>query len=83
MKPSRKPSPALGVRGFLLRSIDDNGGLRYIFRVYGGDHSFRDYELIHSDLEIEIVDEEAAFYEAEEGDDARLDHSPRTLGYDE
>jgi len=55
----------------------------YVFRVYGVDHSFRDYELIHSDLEIEIVDEEATFYDAEEGYDARLDHSPRTLGCDE
>lgn len=83
MKPSRKTSPALGVRGFLLRSIDDDGCVRYVFRVYGADQSFRDYELIHSDLEIEIVDEEATFYDTEEGYDARLDHSPRTLGYDD
>lgn len=80
---SRKTSLARGTRGFLLRSIDDTGGLRYFFRVYGADHSFRDYELIHSDLEIEIVDEEATFYEAEDGRDALLDHSPRTLGREE
>jgi len=49
----------------------------------GSDHTFRDYKVFHSDLEIEIVDEEATFYEAEEGHDARLDHSPRTLGREE
>ncbi|HUP62747.1 MAG TPA: hypothetical protein VNA69_20265 [Thermoanaerobaculia bacterium] len=80
MTPARKTSRARGTRGFLLRSIDDAGRSRYFFRVYGADHSFRDYELIHSDLEIEIVDEEATFYDAEEGHEARLDHSPRTLG---
>ena len=83
MKPSRKTSPARGARGFLLRSIDGGGCVRYVFRVYGADHSFCDYELLHSDLEIQIVDEEATFYDAEEDHDARLDHSPRTLGYDE
>jgi uncharacterized protein (DUF433 family) len=79
MKPTLKTSLARGTRGFLLRSIDDAGSLRYFFRVYGGDHSFCDYELLHSDLEVEIVDDEATFYEAEEGHEARLDHSPRTL----
>jgi hypothetical protein len=78
-----KTTLARGARGFLLRSFDDAGGSPYFFRVYGADHSFRDYELLHSDLEVEIVDEEATFYEAEEGRDARLDHSPRTLGYEE
>ena len=76
-------SPARGTRGFLLRSIDDGGCSRYFFRVYGADHSFRDYEIVHSDLEIEIVDDEATFYDAEGGRDALLDHSLRTLGRDE
>jgi alpha-D-ribose 1-methylphosphonate 5-triphosphate synthase subunit PhnI len=83
MKATRKTSLARGTRGFLLRSVDDAGCSRYFFRAYGADHSFRDYELIHSDLEIEIVDEEATFYDAEDGRAARLDHSPRTLGREE
>jgi hypothetical protein len=74
---------ARGTRGFLLRSFDDACGPRYFFRVYGVDHSFRDYELLHSDLEVEIVDEEATFYDDEEGCGVRLDHSPRTLGHEE
>ena len=83
MKSTRKTWPARGTRGFLRRSFDDAGGSRYFFRVYGADHSFRDYELLHSDLEVEIVDEEATFYGSEEGRDACLDHSPRTLGNEE
>jgi len=83
MKPTGKTLLARGTRGFLLRSLDESGHARYFFRVYRSDHSFCDYEIIHSDLEVEIVDQEATFYEAEEGDDARIDHSPRTLGYDE
>lgn len=83
MKATRKTSLARGTRGFLLRSIDDAGCSRYFFRVYDADRSFRDYELLHSDLEVEIVDKEATFYEADEGRDARLDHSPHTLGHEE
>jgi hypothetical protein len=77
-----KTTLARGTRGFLLRSFDDAGSSRYLFRVYGADHSFRDYELLHFDLEVEIVDEEATFYDAEEGRNGRLDHSPRTLGHE-
>ena len=80
MNAGNKVSLARGARGFLLRSIDSAGCSRYFFRVYDADHSFHDYELMHYDLEVEIVDEEATFYEAEEGREARLDHSPRTLG---
>lgn len=78
-----KTKLARGTRGFLLRSINEAGGLDYVFRVYGDDHIFRDCALLHSDLEVEIVDEEATFYEAGERYDARLDHSPRTLGREE
>lgn len=80
MTQPRKRSLARGTRGFLLRSINSDGSSRYLFRVYGVGHSFRDYELLHSDLEIEIVDEEAVLYEREDELEARLDHSPRTLG---
>src|ERR1044071_3185827 len=66
MNAGNKVSLARGARGFLLRSIDSAGCSRYFFRVYDADHSFHDYELMHYDLEVEIVDEEATFYEAEE-----------------
>ena len=76
-------SSARGTRGFLLRAVSSDGSSHHFFRVYGADHSFRDYELLHSDLEIEIVDEEATLYEQEDGLEARLDHSPRTLGQED
>jgi hypothetical protein len=82
MNPTQKTSFARGTRGFLLQSIDDAGCSRYFFRVYSAEHSFCDYELLHTDLEIEIVDDEATFYEADEGHEARLDHSPLTLGHE-
>jgi len=69
--------PARGTRGFVLRSFDEHGHVAYLFRVYAHGGSFRDYTLLHSDLEVEIVDDEAVFYEDGE---PRLDHSPKTLG---
>lgn len=45
-----------------------------MFRVYH-DQTFTDYDIRHADLEIEIVDPDAAFYDGE-----ILDHSPETLG---
>lgn len=82
MPTAQKTSPAKGARGFLLRSVDKDGRTHYFFRVYDADHSFRDYMLVHSDLEVQIIDEEATFYEAEGESEARLDHAPRTLGYE-
>lgn len=72
----RRVRTARGARGSLLRSIDAEGHVRYFLRIYEAD-SFRDYALLHSDLEIEITDEEAMLYEDE---NPRLDHSPKTLG---
>lgn len=68
-------TPAAGVRGVLCRSIDGE----YFFRVYAKGGRFKDYELRHSDLTVTIAkDEEATFYHI--GDNAILDHSPKTLG---
>lgn len=63
---------AQGSRGFLIWCGDT-----YMFRVYHDldRQGFTDYDIRHSDLEIEIVDPDSAFY-----DGVRLDHSPETLG---
>jgi hypothetical protein len=45
-----------------------------MFRVYHG-QTFTDYDILHSDLEVEIVGADSAFY-----DGKVLDHSPETLG---
>lgn len=73
---SKKFKIATGTTGFILDTIDG-----YVFRVYDkGEMSFTDYDLHHSDLEVTIVDEDAVFYEKENGIGS-LDYSPQTLGY--
>lgn len=69
-----KIRPAKGTKGCLLHI----GLKNWVFRVYNEDHSFKDYDLLHSDLFVTIDDEDSAFYE--DGNDLRLDHSPDTLG---
>ena len=54
------------------------GGDRYVFRIYDIYHNFVDYDLCHSDMRIKIIDTDAYFYV--DGTDARIDHSPETLG---
>ena len=46
--------------------------------VYNDDGTFKDYLLRHCDLSITIDDEEACFYEDENGN-LYLDHQPETL----
>ena len=55
---------ANGVKGFLIRGIDDH----LWFRVYQPDHSFVHYEITHYDCEIEIVDTSAALIRCDAGD---------------
>lgn len=62
--------PAKGTKGFILRSMD--GGP--VFRVYHADKTFTDYDLLHYDLEVEILDEDAHFYHYDIG--STLDHGP-------
>ena len=54
------------------------GGDRYVFRIYDLWHNFVDYDLRHSDMRVKIIDSDAFFYV--DGDHARVDHSPDTLG---
>jgi hypothetical protein len=72
-----KSKSATGVTGHLLREPDG----KYCFRVYGENHSFVDYDLLHCDLIVTIVDKDAAFYSGSGFE--RLDHAPATLGIEE
>jgi len=65
---------AKGTKGFLIRVGKDG----YAFRVYNKDFTFTDYDILHYDLEIEILDSDAHFYKVD--DENYLDHSPQTLG---
>jgi hypothetical protein len=69
---------ANGVKGCLIW-VKNGLKSRYMFRVYNPDHTFADYELRHSDLQIIIDDEDAEFYLTKEGK-LILDHSRKTLG---
>ena len=72
-----KATAAAGTTGFILNTIDG-----YMFRVYDKHtEAFKDYDLLHSDLEVKIVDEDAVFYELDNGKNL-LDYSPPTLGID-
>jgi hypothetical protein len=72
-----KIEPAKGKKGFLIWC----GGDRYVFRIYGEGQEFTDYDLMHSDCEIIINDDDAYLYSDSEGNS--LDHSPETLGLKE
>lgn len=70
-----KVTSADGTSGCLIWVSGEN----YMFRVYDDHGAFKDYDIRHSDLNIKIVDSDAAFYEYEDGA-LFLDHSPETLG---
>lgn len=70
--------PAKGVKGFVMA-----GPIGALFRVYDYSTkpaSFTDYEITNDDLEVEITDDGAAFYEATEKNPAVLDYSSEVLG---
>jgi len=62
--------PAKGTKGFLIYTMNDE----YVFRVYKEDHTFTDYDILHCDLELTIMDDDATFYKFEDGRNI-LDHS--------
>ena len=73
-----KATSANGVTGFIIRVGDT-----YMFRVYHEGKpfepkTFTDYDILHYDLEVRIMDPDAYLYEFD--DHTQLDHSPETLG---
>ena len=68
---------AQGMKGEIFESLGD-----MIFRVYHPGGDFMDYKLVHSDMEVTIVDEFACFYEFEGADEGILAESPSVLGLD-
>lgn len=72
-------TPAHKVRGFLIRDCN-NGEL--LFRVYDKDNrrKFKDYEIRHHDLEIEIIDNYSSIFDGgtAEGLDGYVDYKSRT-----
>jgi len=69
----RSVKPAKGLKGFIMHGVDMNGGTFYFFRVYNEDFTFVDYDILHYDLEIQILDD-AVLYRSEFGN--YLDYPP-------
>lgn len=67
--------PAKGQKGYLLYTMNKE----YVFRVYKEDHSFTDYDILHCDLELTINDNDATFYDFDDGRSI-LDHSYEVAG---
>lgn len=65
----RSVKPAKGTKGHIIRVGDT-----YMFRVYDKEYNFIDYDILHYDLEVEILDTDASLYSSEYGD--YLDHAP-------
>ena len=53
-----KPEKIQNLKGFLCKSFGD----KFFFRTYKQDGLYIDYEICHSDLEIQILDNDAYIY---------------------
>ena len=49
--------PTKGVKGYLIRTMGYDREERILFRVYDENKDFTDYEILHYDLEVEILDD--------------------------
>jgi hypothetical protein len=65
----RGTESAKGLKGILIRVGDS-----YMFRVYREDYTFLDYDILHHDLEIQILESDATLYRSEFGN--YLDYAP-------
>jgi len=76
MSKIRSVKPAKGTKGFIMHGSDIDGNPFYFFRVYdkGHIHKFVDYDILHYDLEVEILESDAMLYQDEFG--AHIDYAP-------
>lgn len=65
---------AIGTKGFIMRSGDS-----HFFRVYDGKGDFVDYDIMHYDMEVQILEDSAVL--VSNGDDHYIDYSAKVLGY--
>ena len=54
---------AKGTIGFIMRGLDGE----HFFRVYDKDHNFVDYDILHHDLQVVIIEDDATFFETDKG----------------
>ncbi len=68
---------AKGAKGILLSPF---GGGMAIFRNYEKGGTFKDYEILHGDVSIKILDDSAELLESLDGKNQYLDYSRSILG---
>lgn len=64
-------------KGIILRTLDKGPSL---FRIYDSRGGFKDYEIIHHDLAVQILDESAELLESADKKKFYLDYSRKVLG---
>jgi hypothetical protein len=64
-------------KGIILRGLE---GGPSTFRVYKTKDSFKDYEILNSDIMVQILDDDAELVESIDGKELYLDYSRKTLG---
>jgi len=64
--------------GLLLKTFAHDGG--FCFRIYGKNGTFKDYDILHDDIRVQILDDSAEFLESEDGEELYLDYSRKVLG---
>jgi hypothetical protein len=74
MKEKIECQKAHKLKGYLCMSLEG----QYFFRRYQQDGSFCDYDINHTDMEIQIVDTDAYIYKKD--GECYIDHAPESLG---
>jgi|GEM_PF-2361927 len=68
---------AKGTKGILIRPFN---GEPAIFRIYEKGGDFKDYEILHDDVSVKILDDSAELLESLDGKGFFLDYSRTILG---
>jgi hypothetical protein len=63
--------------GILIRGLN---GEPFYFRIYGKNGTFKDFDILHHDVRIQILDDSAEFLESADGEECFLDYSREVLG---
>lgn len=65
------------VIGILIPGLN---GDPFYFRIYGKNGKFKDYDILHHDIRVQILDDSVELLESEDGEECYLDYSRKVLG---
>lgn len=72
----KEEKAAIGTKGFIMRSTNPG---EHFFRVYDNDGGFIDYDIMHYDMEVQILEDSAVLVKT--SDSNYIDYSAKVLGY--